>query len=149
MALKPSICDYSYDVSYWFTRLAERGGIASLNKDQPYSEKGMFAVSYNTNVCQPVGMLLNDVINIDLCKTPLYNAVYQRSKVYLAKTGAFITDQIVGDPQPGNIGILYQNGQILVWDYPKLPKSMRRYYVGKFLTKKDQDGFAKFSVEIV
>lgn len=148
MALKPCNRSERNIYTYFFDGVGERGGIASVNKEQPYINRGILVVSYNEDLsCRPVGILCHDVVDIDLNKTPYIpggSTVRSGSMVGVISDGIVVTNQIIGDPQPGHLGLLYQSGQILVWAYPKLPKSMRKYLVGKFLTKKDQDGFAKF-----
>lgn len=136
--------------TYLFDGVAERGGIASLNKEQPHIDRGIFVVSYNDDLtCKPVGVLYHDVV--DCSQTEYFginNIVRQGCVVHIINRSVVITNQIVGDPKPGDLGIIYQKGQILVWSYPKFPKSMRQYCVGKFLSKKNQDGFAKFYVGV-
>lgn len=148
MALKPCNRSENTHYVYFFDGVGERGGIASLNKDQPHMDRGILVVSYNEDIsCRPVGILCHDVVDINFSGipyTPSWSRVCKGSMVKINKSGTFVTNQIVGNPKPGDLGLLYPKGQILVWAYPKLPKSIRKYLVGQFLTSKDQDGFAKF-----
>lgn len=153
MALKSMYMSEYLWTTYFFTGIGERGGIASLNKEQPHANKGILTVSYNEDTtCKPVGILCCDVVDIDLYKTPYAfdnNKVRKGSVVKIISNAVVVTNQIVGEPKPGHMGLMYQKGQILVYDYPKLPKSMRKYFVGRFLSGKDQDGFAKFSIGVL
>jgi hypothetical protein len=149
MALKPFRLEGVIQ-SFYFTDTAERGGMASINLKQPY--KDYTAISYNKNTdCIPVGILLHDVVDIDYTKYPITNDMQkiQGGKVDVLSRGIITTNQIIGNPTHNTPGLFYPYGQIFAWCWNKrIPGKMSEYIVGVFMSEKDQDGFAKFKVDI-
>ena len=107
---------------------------------------------------KPVGLLLNDVVNLDLTRQHINYAkdeVQKGSKVLLLRRGTVVTDQISGTPtigadayvtRVGTISATAIEGVMTVFDgtipRPITPK------VGRFLSTLDADGFAKVEINI-
>jgi len=92
----------------------------------------------------PAGLLMNDVVDIDLTR---YHLNWQKDevqigmRVVLLRKGRVTIDQIVGTPQPGQVAYLTNGGQITptmsaTGGFVATPK------VGRFHSGLDANGFA-------
>ena len=93
-----------------------------------------------------LGVLLNDVVNIDQTRQHLNwhkDEVQQGGKVTILTKGFVVTDQIDGTPTAGQVAYIADSGKIsAVQDSSTAPK------IGRFLSKKDADGYAKVSINL-
>ena len=161
MALRPDRNEHLTDLSYFMNETAERGvvvihdtgGSGSAMDDS--SAKVKKPTSASVSGTNPAGLLLNDVVSLDLTRQHLNYAkdeVQQGSKVLLLRRGTVVTDQISGTPtigadafvcSAGTISATAQNGVLLDANGgTATPK------VGKFLSTLDADGFAKVEINI-
>ena len=162
MALRPDRNEHLTDLSYFMNETAERGvdvihdtgGSGAAMDDS--SAKVKKPTSASVSGTNPAGLLLNDVVSLDLTRQHLNYAkdeVQQGSKVLLLRRGTVVTDQISGTPtigadaficSAGTISATAQNGvaDLDAGGKPATPK------VGKFLSTKDADGFAKVEINI-
>ncbi len=151
MALKPDRVEHLTDISFYKSdAVAERGAIAVHNTGGSGAAMDdalatVKAVAAYTD--QPAGLLLNDVVNIDLSRQQ-YNAhkneMQLGGKVTLLRRGTVVTDQISGTPVIGEQahfgldGLLTTAGEKSTSDQ-----------IGRWLSVKDADGFAKVEINIV
>lgn len=139
------------DISYFMNETATRGGIVSLSTGGSgvSLDQAVNVVTYaaNSSGKVPIGMLQNDVVNYDLTRQILNvhkDEVQIGGKVTLTKKGWHVTDMIVGTPAAGGSGYLSSSGYIQT----VAATSLVNPYVGRFMTTKDQDNFAKFELNI-
>lgn len=184
MALKPDRNELDVDISYfWATGIgygSERGGWVSATGSTVASGAAMDQAAnqvwygaHATGV-RPLGLLLNDVVNIDLTRqilNPYKSEVQVGDKVTLLKKGYVVTNRIVttlvsttvaitpGAPAytgpsgfittvPSGalgLGTLAANATIF---NAHINSPSGSYVIGKFLSKADEDGYAKVYVDL-
>jgi hypothetical protein len=150
MALKPDRIEAHTDISFFMNTVAERGGVASIvtggagvAMDDANAVVGYAAVASGA---VPVGILLNDVVNIDLTRQHInwYKDEMQLGgKVTLLRQGQVTTNMIVSGntPAAGNGCYVGANGLLST-------TSTNAVKVGTFLGSKDADGYVKVDVNI-
>lgn len=149
MALKPDRIEARTDISFFMNTVAERGGVASVvtggagvAMDDANAVVGYVAVASGA---VPVGILLNDVVNIDLTRQHInwYKDEMQvGGKVTLLRQGQVTTNMIVSGNTPTAGASAYVGANGL------LTTSAGGAKVGTFLSGKDADGYAKLDVNI-
>ena len=154
MALKADRNELDVDISYFMNETAERGQIVVISTagsgaamDQAGALVTVAAAS-TTNI--PVGVLLNDVVNLDLTRQHINwhkDEVQKGGKVAILKKGYVVTDQIEGTPTMGALAFLDDAdtgkfavaGSVADGNYNA---------VGRFMSIKDEDGYAKIEVNL-
>ena len=166
MALRPDRVEHLTDLSYFMNETAERGivvihdtgGSGAAMDDSSAKVKAPAGIGTSLSGTIPAGLLLNDVVNLDLTRQHINYAkdeVQQGGKVLLLRRGTVVTDQISGTPtigatafitRLGTISATAEDGIMTVFDglidRPITPK------VGRFLSVKDADGYAKVEINI-
>jgi len=166
MALRPDRVEHLTDLSYFMNETAERGivvihdtgGSGAAMDDSSALVKAPAGIATTVSGTNPAGLLLNDVVNLDLTRQHINYAkdeVQKGSKVLLLRRGTVVTDQISGTPtigadayvtRVGTISATAIEGVMTVFDgtipRPITPK------VGRFLSTLDADGFAKVEINI-
>ena len=148
MALRPDRQEHLTDLSFFMNETAERGLICTHltggSGAAMDDSNAVVQVATATNE-DPAGLLLNDVVNIDLTRQHLnYNQdeVQIGSKVLLLRRGTVVTDQVdasvitVGGPAHFDA-----NGQFTT--------GTASAQVGRYLSTADADGYVKIAVDIV
>ena len=95
---------------------------------------------------KPVGLLLNDVVNLDLTRQHINYAkdeVQQGGKVLLLRVGTVTTDQVSGSITMGEAAHFMSDGTLA-----SATGSSASIQIGRWLSKKDADGFAKVAINI-
>lgn len=152
MALKSDRYEMQTDISFFYNAgIADRGGIACHAATVGVGasmDQGVNAVLYKTATSAdvPVGILLNDVVNKDLTRTHLNiyrDEVQIGGKVTLLRKGYVVTNKIDGNPTGGSVAYASAAvaGNIASSGNAKL-------VIGRFLTSKDADGYAKVEVNL-
>jgi len=153
MALRPDRNEHLTDLSFFMNETAERGllVVASTQGSGAAMDDSSAAVKIgaigDVGTDKPVGLLLNDVVNLDLTRQHINYAkdeVQQGSKVLLLRRGTVVTDQISGAVTMGDPAHFMGAGQLTSATLNTTSKQ-----VGRFLSKKDADGFAKVEINIV
>ena len=155
MALKGDRYEGMTDVSFFMNDTsAAKGGIAVLSTggsgvalDQ---SKALvtYAAAASGNV--PVGLLLNDMVNIDQTRQHINfhkNEVQKGGKVTLLTKGWVVTNMITGTPAAGNPAYLTDEGKLTptksaAGGVGATPP------VGRFLSSEDEDGYAKVAIDL-
>jgi hypothetical protein len=155
MALKSDRYELQTDISFFYNEgTATRGGVVVHDTagSGAAMDQGVNLVKYATVTAasRPVGILLNDVVNKDLTRTHLNmhkDEVQKGGKVTVLRKGYVVTNSITsasvsaGDPayachvNAGNLRI-------------DSPGSSGVLQVGRFLSGKDEDGYAKVEVNL-
>jgi hypothetical protein len=160
MSMKPlrSQCDGKVSVDYFVTTTGSAGQIVFASTGTQPVGPGLDDSNSRVEIVAvvsgrvPVGMLLSDVVNLDLSRYPLnqYKSESQvGSKVALGTDGEWVVDTLLAGAAPATgvvypttayaapNGVLTHNAGYVASGYP---------VVGKFLTGRDSDGFAKVSI---
>ena len=101
----------------------------------------------------PVGVLLNDMVDIDLTRQHLNqhkDEVQKGGKVSLLTKGWVVTNSLQGTPAAGDLAYLGHSGNIANSDLSNDDSdgdgSSR--VVGRFLSSVDQNGYAKVFIDL-
>lgn len=154
MALKGDRIELYTGIDCFMNEVAERGGIACASTVGSGSALDQAAqlVTYasTSSGAVPVGLLLNDMVNIDLTRQHpnwFRDEVQKGGKVTVAKYGFWVTNLIIGSPARGDAAVVSSSGYLSpmtranqtngTWNRALNP------YVGEFLSSLDEDGYAK------
>lgn len=148
MALKPDRIEHLTDISFFMNTVAERGGVVSfvtggvgVSMDDA---DAVVAYAAAASGSVPAGVLLNDVVNLDLTRQHINwhkDEVQVGGKVTLLRIGQVTTDLVNGNPSAGDSAYVGPSGTIST-------TSTNAVKIGTFLSGKDADGYAKVSVNI-
>lgn len=148
MALKPDRIEHLTDISFFMNTVAERGGVVSFVTSGVgvSMDDADAVVAYATAASGsvPAGVLLNDVVNLDLTRQHINwhkDEVQVGGKVTLLRVGQVTTDLVTGNPEAGDGAYVGPSGTIST-------TSTNAVKIGTFLSGKDADGYAKVSVNI-
>lgn len=157
MSLKGDRHEFDTDVSFFLNEVATRGGILCFSTVGSGSalDQSAALVTYaaNSSGNTPVGMLLDDMVNNDLTRQHqnyYKNEVQLGGKVTIGKKGWWVTNLITGTPAAGDHAHVSSSGTIVpvtavnsvLYNRSNQPR------VGKFLSAKDEDGYAKVQIEL-
>jgi hypothetical protein len=160
MALKPDRIELLTDVSFFMTSIpagstyVERGGVAcvvaatsgvGVSMDDGNAVVAYSASSSGVNA-KPVGILLNDVVNLDLTRQHINwhkDETQVGGKVTLLRVGQVTTNMLVAGTTPSAGADAYVGVSGLIGT-----SSTNAVKVGQFLSAKDTDGYAKVSVNL-
>ena len=157
MALKPDRIELLTDVSFFMTSIpagstyVERGGVVSVVTATSgvgvSMDDGNAVVAYGASVSgKPVGVLLNDVVNLDLTRQHINwhkDETQVGGKVTLLRVGQVTTNQLVAGTTPSAGADAYVGVSGLIGT-----SSTNAVKIGQFLSAKDADGYAKVSVNL-
>jgi hypothetical protein len=148
MALKPDRIETVTDVSFFMNTTATRGGVASVSTGGSGvamdDANAVVAYASAVNGALPVGVLLNDVVDLDLTRQHINwhkDEVQKGGKVALLRVGQVTTNLVAGLPAAGSGAYVGVSG--LIGTDPT--DSVK---IGSFLSSVDSDGYAKVSVNI-
>ena len=149
MALKPDRIELLSDISFFMNTTAERGGVVSAvtSGSGVAMDDANSVVAYAATVSgsKPLGVLLNDVVNLDLTRQHINwhkDEVQKGGKVTVLRIGQVTTNLITGSPSAGDPAYVGANGNISTSTGTGVAK------IGMFLSEKDADGYAKVSINI-
>ena len=157
MALKTDRSTLQTDISFFLNEAATRGGIACLSTGGSGAamDQGAALVTYAANPSGKiaVGLLLNDMVNIDLTRQHLNqhkDEIQKGGKVTLLQKGTVVTSNIEGtDPNAGDVAYLAHSGNIASSNIGgDSTVSGARLVVGRFLSDIDEDGYAKVYIDL-
>jgi len=148
MALKPDRIEHLTDISFFMNTTAERGGVASVVTGGVgvSMDDADAVVAYATAAsgAKPMGVLLNDVVNLDLTRQHINwhkDEMQVGGKVTLLRVGQVTTNLVNGNPSAGDPAYVGPSGTVST-------TSTNAVKIGTFLSGKDADGYAKVSVNI-
>ena len=159
MALKSDRHELMTDVSFFMNEVKERGFIAVLStggSGSAMDQSAALVTCASPSGKQPMGLLLNDMVNIDQTRQHINwhkDEVQKGGKVTLLQHGWVVTNSI--DPAAtrvagqiayvGNSGYLSNNDPFYS---PTSGSAAASGVVGRFLSSKDEDGYAKVFVSL-
>ena len=154
MALKADRYEESTDISFFYNEgTATRGGAVVLDAalaSGAAMDQGGNKVKYGT-AGVPVGILLNDVVDKDLTRTHLNqykDEVQKGGKVTVLTSGWVLTDMIETSIDPAAGDIAYVSASEAGDLTNVAPGSSGSLAVGRFMSQKDADGYAKVYVNL-
>lgn len=154
MALKTDRYELQTDISFFYNEgAATRGGVVVHDTagSGAAMDQGVNLVKYAqvTSASRPVGILLNDVVNKDLTRTHLNqhkDEVQKGGKVTVLRKGYVVTNSLTGNINAGDPAYAcHVTAGNLRSDSPGSSGVLQ---VGRFLSGKDEDGYAKVEVNL-
>jgi len=153
MALKADRHEKDTDISFFMNQVAERGGMVCLvtGGSGAALDQGQALVEYAANPSGkvPMGILLNDVVNIDLTRqklNPYKNEVQRGNKVTILRKGWVVTNRIQGTaPTAGANAFVAASGNLAASD---LVSGATLPVLGMWMSSVDQDGYAKVEINL-
>jgi hypothetical protein len=151
MALKSDRIESYTDISFFMDSTGERGGVVvhGSSGSGVSMDDGNAVVTYPTGVVagtKPAGLLLNDVVNIDLTRQHINwyrDEVQVGGKVTLLRQGQVTTNVV-------STGVAPVAGDAAYYDaFGRLTTvSTDSTQVGRFLSSVDSDGYVKVDINI-
>ena len=155
MALKTDRSTLQTDISFFMNEAATRGGVATISTagSGASMDNGTALVTYAAAPSGkvPVGLLVNDMVNIDLTRQHLNqhkDEVQKGGKVTLLQKGWVVTSNLEGtDPNGGDLAYLAHSGNLASSNIGGTD-SAEKMVVGRFLSDVDEDGYAKVFIDL-
>ena len=152
MALKPDRVEHLTDLSYFMNVTGERGrlvvhdgaGSGAAMDDAAATVKFPTAQA-DVTAGNPAGLLLNDVVNLDLTRQHINfhkDEVQKGGKVLILRRGTVVTNMISGTPTIGAKAYYDNSGSLQ-------STTADGTQVGRFLSIKDADGYCKVEINII
>jgi hypothetical protein len=158
MALKTDRSTLQTDISFFMNEAATRGGVVSISTGGSGAsmDNGSAVVTYAAlpSGKVPVGLLLNDMVNIDLTRQHLNqhkDEVQKGGKVTLLQKGTVVTSSLEGtSPSAGSPAFLAHSGNLSITDLSNdtTDTDGSTRLVGRFLSGVDEDGYAKVFIDL-
>lgn len=155
MALKGDRYEFLTNVSNHMNEVAEKGGIVSMSTagsgaalDQ---SKALVTYAANPSGAKPVGLLLDDMVNVDQTKFHINqhkNEVQKGGKVTLLQKGWVVTNQIYPGVTPAGQDTAYLANSGKVTATIGAGGLVGTPPVGVFESLKDEDGYARLFVDL-
>lgn len=157
MALKGDRRVLDEDLDRFSNAVQNRGGVASVVTvgSGAAMDDANSVVDYvaNPSGISPVGIYLQDVVNKDLTQTPQNHYKQERQvggKIQILTKGTVVTDTIYPGQTiaAGDIAYVVHSGYLSNTDSIVTDDGTSNRKVGKFESSKDENGFAKVSINI-
>jgi hypothetical protein len=149
MALKGDRHELDTEISFFLNETAEKGQVVSVSTQGSGAamdnSSALATVAAEASGAVALGVLLNDMVNIDQTRQHINwhkDEVQKGGKVTILTKGFVVTDQISGNPTAGQVAYLADSGLIAGTQDGTAPA------IGRFLSTKDADGFAKVSINL-
>ncbi len=149
MALKSDRYELQTDISFFYNEgVATRGGVVVHDTagSGAAMDQGVNLVKYDVAGGNPVGILLNDVVNKDLTRTHLNfykDEVQKGGKVTVLRKGYVVTNNVDGTPVAGSgayVSTTVAGNVTMATD--------EGTKIGAFVSSKDADGYCKVEVNL-
>ena len=148
MALKSDRFELQTDISFFYNAgTATRGAVVchgATAGSGAAMDQGVNLATVSTTA-EPIGILLNDVVNKDLTRTHLNqhkDEVQKGGKVTILRKGYVVTNSITGTPSAGDAA--YRD-TVTAGNVSTVASGTQ---IGRFLSSKDEDGYAKVEVNL-
>ena len=155
MALKADRQINAYEIQFHLPDISERGVIVSFSGStsgvNPDSTDNTVHVPASPSGMVPVGMLLADVVSLDLSKyarNVYKNEQVSGEKVPLATKGWLVTDKIYGTPAIGGTAYLGYSGYLSPTSTDGNESDEGNAVVGKFLSTLDENNYARVAIDL-
>ena len=135
---------------------ATRGGVATISTagSGASMDNGTALVTYAAapSGTVPVGLLVNDMVSIDLTRQHLNqhkDEVQKGGKVTLLQRGWVVTSNLEGtDPNGGDLAFLAHSGNLASSNIAGGADEGAGLICGRFLSDVDEDGYAKVFIDL-
>lgn len=153
MTLKADRVQLHHSLDFFCNQTATAGGIMSVSTlgSGVGIDQSLMVAHYagTASGARPLGVLLNDVVNIDLTRqklNPYKDEVQLGNKITLLMKGEVVTDVLTSGitVSAGDRAFLGNDGRITNVNTGAAASPQ----VGTFLTKKDEDGFARIAINL-
>ena len=147
MALKPDRVEHLTDLSFFMDEIGTRGQIVTHSSDgsgASMDDANAKVIKATATGQNPAGLLLNDVVDIDLTRQHINFAkdeVQKGGKVLLLRRGTVVTDNVAGTPAAGAKAYFTTDA--------KITSAAGSVQIGRFLSAEDADGYAKVEINLV
>ena len=147
MALKPDRVEHLTDLSFFMDEIGTRGQIVTHSSDgsgASMDDANAKVIKATATGQNPAGLLLNDVVDIDLTRQHINFAkdeVQKGGKVLLLRRGTVVPDNVAGTPAAGAKAYFTTDA--------KITSAAGSVQIGRFLSAEDADGYAKVEINIV
>ena len=148
MALKGDRNVLETDISFFINVTAEKGQLVSLSTGASGAgmdnSAALATTASGTGGTSPLGIILNDVVDIDQTRQHINwhkDEVQKGGKCTILRKGTIVTDQVTGTPAAGDTA--YVNASATVGTPVDSSAA-----VGKFLSSKGADGYAKVAINL-
>jgi hypothetical protein len=162
MALKSDRHELQTDISFFMDEAATRGGVAvigSTTGSGAAMDQGKAVVTYSASASGkvPMGLLLNDMVDIDLTRQHVNwhkDEIARGGKVTLLTKGWVVTSSVEGTaPSAGDSAYVAHSGNLgghaLAKEIDNSPLAgSGALLVGRFLSGGDEDGYYKVSIDL-
>ncbi len=160
MALRGDRHEFKTDISFFMNETGERGNVVVFENDGSGASmddpSAIVKVSHSTSGLAVIGVLMNDVVNIDLTRQHLNqhkDEVQLGGKVTILTKGTITSDRVAGTPSGGQEAF-YDNAGNVTSTSPQTSADPTDTHfltarVGRFLSGKDNDGYAKVEIDIL
>tara|TARA_R110000744_G_scaffold99106_7_gene191470 strand:+ start:528 stop:1022 length:495 start_codon:yes stop_codon:yes gene_type:complete len=155
MALKADRHELATDISFFMDETASRGGVATVSTGGSGAalDQSGAKVSYTADAsgAVPAGLLLNDMVNLDLTRQHINwhkDEVQKGGKVTLLTKGWVVTNMIYPGDTPSIGGLAYVAHSGYIASSNKDAGDGNGNVVGRFMSTKDEDGYAKVDVNL-
>jgi hypothetical protein len=151
MALKPDRVESFTDVSYFMNTTGDRGGVVvfstgGVGSAMDDADAVVVYPSGTPSGTSPAGVLLNDVVNLDLTRQHINwhkDETQVGGKVTLLRRGQVTTDMLASGQSPVAGDAAYYNGE---GKFTTVTTNSTK--VGTFLSSKDSEGYVKVDINI-
>lgn len=151
MALKP-LRNIRHDtIAFYCNEVAERGRVMIYDTATSglggMDEANALVKMPTGGVGVPAGVLMNDVVDVDLSRYRLNehkDEVQKNSKVRLAKQGMLVTNCVNGNPIAGSGAYFTTSGNFTMTQ----PGNGTHSLVGRFDSSLDADGYVRVEINI-
>jgi hypothetical protein len=157
MALLGDRYEVIQSIEYFMDQVAERGGCATqLTAGSGVSlDQAAHAVSYAANPSgyTPMGILLNDVVDLDLTRQHINfhkNETQKGGKVTILREGWIVTNMVYPgvDPSAQDLCYVSLSGYLNNTGESDASSAGADNPIGRFESTKDEDGFVKVYVKL-
>ena len=154
MALKADRHELDVDISYFMNETAEKGQIvcfSSAGSGAAMDQAGaLVTVAAANGTVIPVGVLLNDVVNLDLTRQHINwhkDEVQKGGKVAILKKGYVVTNMVEGTPNTAGEPACIDDGGA-TGKFEPCDGSSTDVRVGRFMSLADEDGYYKVEINL-
>ena len=156
MALKSDRNELQTDISFFMNEVATRGGVVSISTGGSGAAMDQGAALVTSTAASgkaPIGVLLNDVVNLDLTRQHINqhkDEVQKGGKVTILRKGYVVTNSLscATDAEAGDVAYVQLDGTIAnsgcIDDHTGRAGSS----IGTFLSSVDEDGYAKVEINL-
>ncbi len=154
MALKMDRQIDAWELGFFLNEVAEAGSVvcistagSGISLDNVNSVATVAAAASGS---KPLGILLEDFVNVDQSRQSVNWHKHQAqigSKASIATEGWLVTNKIFGTPAAGNLAVVAASGTISGVAIGTLSTAAQPV-IGRFLSSKNEDGYAKVKIKL-